>query len=96
MAETKRKLPLFGCEIDVSDVPIVDLTEYFNQYTLEDGSVIKVKGTATRVVRVDDHFLPDGSPIYIVYMTPVTSVQSSPLMKTSDGAKIVEAIKKAN
>jgi len=87
MAETKKKLPIFGCEIAVSEVPIVELTEYFNQYKLEDGTVLKVKGVATSVMRIDNQFLPDGNPIYIVYMNPVTSVQSSPLTKPPETSK---------
>jgi hypothetical protein len=81
MAEIKKKLNVFGHEVDVTEVPIVELVEYFNQYKLEDGTVLKVKGVATTAVRVDGQYLPDGSPIYIVYMNPVTSVQSSPLSK---------------
>ena len=90
MAEIKKKLPIFGCEIAVSDVPIVELNEYFNQYKLEDGTILKVKGVATSVVRIDDQFLPDGNPIYIVYMSPVTSVQSSPLTKPQNAVKVAE------
>ena len=97
MAEIKRKLQVFGFEVDVSEIPITEATEHFNQYTLEDGSIIKVKGTATKVLRVDNQFLPDGNPVYIVYMTAVTSVQSSPLAqkpKVTETAE--EAAKKVN
>jgi hypothetical protein len=75
-------LPLFGHEVDVSDVPIVKADERFNHYVLEDGSVIRVKATATTVLRVDGQFLPDGSPIYIVITSPAVGVESSPLKKT--------------
>lgn len=81
MAETKRKLPLFGLEIDVSDVPIVKAEEFFNQYVLEDGSVLRVKSVATAAFRVDGQSLPDGSPVYIVVTTPAVSVESSPLRR---------------
>jgi hypothetical protein len=54
---------------------------------LEDGTVLKVKGVATSVMRIDNQFLPDGNPIYIVYMNPVTSVQSSPLTKPPETPK---------
>lgn len=86
-AETKRKLPLFGVEIDVSDVPIVKAEEFFNQYVLEDGSVLRVKSVATAALRVDGQSLPDGSPIYIVVTTPAVSVESSPLRKSPEHAK---------
>jgi hypothetical protein len=87
MAETKKKLPLFSFEVDVSDVPIVKAEEHFNQYVLEDGSVLRVKNVATSMLRVDGQFLPDGSPIYIVVATPAVSVESSPLKKPPEAAK---------
>jgi hypothetical protein len=81
MPEIKRKLPFFGFELDVSDVPIVKAEEVFNQYVLEDGSVLRVKSVATQFLRVDGQFLPDGSPIYIVVTSPNVSVETSPLKK---------------
>jgi hypothetical protein len=57
----------------------VQAKEEFVEYKLEDGSVLKIKGVASSVLRVENQFLPDGSPIYIVVMNPVVSVISSPL-----------------
>lgn len=79
MAETKKKIDVFGHPIDVSEVPVLDAKEVFVEYKLEDGTVLKVKGVASSVLRVDNQFLPDGSPVYIVVMNPVVSVVSSPL-----------------
>lgn len=79
MAEKKRKLPLLGVEFDVSEVPIVEMREYFNEYTLEDGTVLKVKGAVASICRVDNQYLPDGNPVYFAFLTPVTKVESSPL-----------------
>ena len=81
MAETKKKITMFGFQIEVSDVPIVKAEEKFNQYVLEDGSVLRVKGVVTSMLRVDGQFLPDGSPVYIALMSPAVSVESSPLKK---------------
>lgn len=81
MTETKKKITVFGFEVDVSDVPIVKADERFNLYVLEDGSVLRVKSVATSMLRVDGQFLPDGSPIYIVVTSPAVSVESSPIKK---------------
>ncbi len=86
MAEIKKKLPLFGHEIDVSDVPVKKPEENFTRYELEDGSVIKVKNVLTSVLRVDNQWLPDGSPVYIVLATPVVSVETSTLKRADAGA----------
>jgi hypothetical protein len=84
VAEAKKKLPVFGLEIEVSDVPIIKVDEQINRYTLEDGTVLKVKSVATAMLRVDGQYMPDGSPIYIVVATPVASVESSLLKKPKE------------
>lgn len=81
MAETKKTIDIFGHSIDVSEVSILESKEQFVEYKLEDGSVLKIKGVASSVLRVDNQFLPDGSPIYIVIMNPVVNVLSSPLKR---------------
>jgi len=87
MAEIKKRITLLGLPIDVSDVPIVKADEHFNQYVLEDGSVLRVKSVATSMMRVDGQYLPDGSPIYIVVTSPAVSVESSPLKKGEEARK---------
>jgi hypothetical protein len=79
MAEKKRKMPIFGQEVDVVDVPITKAVEHFNEYELEDGSVLRVKSVATSMIRIDGQYTPEGKPVYIVMTTPATSVVSSPL-----------------
>jgi hypothetical protein len=81
MPETKKTIMIFGIEVAVSDVPIVKAEERFNQYVLEDGSVLKVKSTATAMLRVDGQYLPDGNPVYIVLTSPAVNVESSPLKR---------------
>jgi len=83
MPEEKRKMAILGHEMDVADVPIKKATEYFNEYELEDGSVIQVKSVATSVLRVEGQYTPDGRPIYIVLTSPAVNVQSSRLSSGS-------------
>lgn len=77
--ENTKKLKVFGAEIDVVDVPFEPTAEYFNEYALGDGSVIKVKSVVTSIMRVHEQFMPDGSPIYFVFTSPATRVVSSTL-----------------
>jgi hypothetical protein len=87
MPEIKKKLPIFGHEIDVSDVPIIKAEEHFNKYVLEDGTVLNVKSVPTSIMRIDGQFMPDGSPIYIINATPVSSVESSKIKKLPENKK---------
>ena len=67
----------FGNEIvDASPVPINQSSEYFNQYFLDDGTVLRMKLVATRVLRLDDRYDNDGSPVYFVQSTNVLSVDA--------------------
>jgi hypothetical protein len=77
VAETKRKMPFFGNEIDVTEVPILKSEERWNEYELEDGSIIRFKATATGVLRLEHHG-PDGNPVYIVQNGQVVSLVSAP------------------
>lgn len=81
MAEQKRKIPMLGKDVDVTDVPAVQATERVNDYTLEDGTVLRVRGAATSFLRVDGEYLPNGQPFYLVFMSPAIEVISSPLAK---------------
>ena len=81
MPETKKKLDIFGHETDVTDVPIAEATECFNEYVLEDGSVLRVKTVATSILRIEGQFTPDGKPVYIVLTNANTVVLTSKLTK---------------
>lgn len=92
MPEQKKRVPMLGLEIDVADVPICKATEFFNEYELEDGSVLKVKSVATSILRIEGQFTPDLKPVYIVITGPVVNVVSSkltpPETKSADAAPV--------
>jgi len=75
MAETKRELNLLGTKVKVYEVPILTREEPENTYTLEDGSTIKVKHLANTISRIEGQTLPDGRPVYLIFATPVTTVE---------------------
>jgi len=64
-------------------VPIKTATEFFNQYELEDGSVLMVKSVATSILRLEGQYTPDGKPIYIVLTSPAVNVAKSVLSPKS-------------
>jgi hypothetical protein len=65
--------------MEIADVPIVDMKEPSSEYQLEDGSVLRVRNVATAILRVQDQFNPDGTPVYLVLTTPAVTVQKSTL-----------------
>ena|ERR1035437_738715 len=82
MPEQKKKMDIFGHhQMDVTDVPQVSATEHFNEYVLEDGSVLRVKMVATSFLRLEGQFTPDGKPVYIVTPSSNTVVLASKITK---------------
>lgn len=72
----------FGNElVEATPVNVNQANEYFNQYFLEDGTVLKMKLVATKVFRIDDRFDQEGNPIYFVQSTNVLSVDSPSHLK---------------
>ena len=62
--------PIMGEEVEVSEA-----TETWNTYKLSDGSVIKVKLVAMKVLRTDA-YRPDGNPVYVLHSQNVMTVTS--------------------
>jgi len=83
MPEIKKTIPLFGHDVEVTEVPVRKADEPWSQYELEDGSVIRHKGVVTSVVRLNQYNPADGKPIYLVLTSPVVVVDNVPdgLMK---------------
>lgn len=50
--------------------------EHFNDYLLDDGSVVRVKLVATEFVRVEGETDDQGRPIYMISSTNVVAVSA--------------------
>ena len=82
MPEKKRKIPLLGREVDVTEVPITQRGDQVAEYALEDGSIIRFAAVPTSVFRLDDQWNADGSPVYlVVHGSIVTTVEWPPRLQ---------------
>lgn len=77
----KIKINFGGEEVEASPIDINQTNEYWNQYLLDDGTVIKMKLVATKVLRVDSKYDPEGNPLYIIQSTNITSVNAPDNLK---------------
>ncbi|MCX5694781.1 MAG: hypothetical protein NT014_06680 [Candidatus Omnitrophica bacterium] len=77
----KIKINFGGEEVEALPIDINQTNEYWNQYLLDDGSVIKMKLVATKVLRVDNKFDQEGNPLYIIQSTNITSVNAPDNLK---------------
>ena len=55
-----------GNSLAATEVNIKEAREHFNEITLDDGTVLRMKLVATKAYRLHDRWDNQGNPIYIV------------------------------
>jgi len=70
----KLKLPN-GREIQAVDIDFKSASENWNEYHLEDGTVLKFKTIVTGIIRTEDFDVTTGDPIYHVRSTNIIKVK---------------------
>lgn len=50
--------------------------EHWNEYLVDDSTVLRVKLVATEVIRADGHYDQEGNPMYLLNSTNVMVVSS--------------------
>lgn len=66
-----------GQPVDAVEVGFRALGEHWNEYLLDDNSVVKLKLVVTGVNRIEGHTDEKGQPVYLVESTNVMSVSAS-------------------
>lgn len=72
----KRRINFKGREVDGTPVTATQSSEYWNQYLLDDGSIIRMKLVATEFARVDGEYDNEGNPVYVIRSTNVVACQA--------------------
>lgn len=76
MPRPKKRVPFGGKEVEGTPVTPTSSSEHWNQYLLEDGSVVRMKLVATEFVRIEGEYDAEGNPVYVVRSTNVVAVES--------------------
>ena len=63
-----------GEYVDAVDVPVTASNETWSQYTLEDGTIIRVRQVILQIARVLNRYDNEGNPIYFSKAQPVLSI----------------------
>lgn len=78
--EIKKTIMVGGQPKQGCSVPVKKTEENWNIYTLEDGSVLRLKPVVTEVIRLDG-YSEDGDPVYMVKSTNVMGVDAAENLK---------------
>ena len=77
MAQEKVTINFGGRQVQAIPVDVNQSGEKWNEYLLEDGTVLKMKLVLKKVFKVDGEFDPEGNPVYVMQSTNVTSVSAA-------------------
>lgn len=61
----KEKFNLHGKLIDATLMPVTQTVEHFNEYLLDDGSVVRVKCVLKKMLKLDGIFDAERNPVYV-------------------------------
>lgn len=86
----KKKIRIGDALVDATEVGFRPAGEHWNEYLLDDGTVVRIKLVVTSVVRVDGQFDNDGDPLYMVNSTNVMGVSSPEDLRRSSDADDTE------
>jgi len=84
--ELKIQLPKGG-EVEAMDIDFETVKEDWNEYKLEDGTILKFKTIVSSVIRTEDYDPMTGDPIYHIRSTNVMRVRVPNELKRLPGAK---------
>ena len=80
--EGKKKVKLpDGQEVDATVLSFQAGGEHWNEYLVDDGTVIRVKLVATEVLRLDGQYDAQDNPVYLLQSTNVMAVSSPDKLK---------------
>jgi hypothetical protein len=84
----KRKIKLAdGREVEGEVVGFRAGGEHWNEYLVDDGTVIKIKLVATEVIRLEGEHDQVGNPVYFVQSTNVMSVDAPENLRREGGGE---------
>ncbi|MFZ0667744.1 MAG: hypothetical protein WAM97_18505 [Acidimicrobiales bacterium] len=87
MPGNRRKVNLpDGRQAEASVVSFQSAGEHWNEYLVDDGTVIRFKAVVTEILKVDGEYDPEGSPMYMVGNANLVVVSAPDHLRKDGGA----------
>jgi hypothetical protein len=75
--ERKRRIKgADGSTVEVTELSFRSSGENWNEYLVDDGTVVRVKLVVTEIARIDGEYDPDGNPAYLIKSANVTAISA--------------------
>ena len=69
MSPRRVQINYNGEQVEAEKIPVESMREEWNQYFLQDGTVLRARLIVSEVLRVIDRYTGDGDPIYVIKST---------------------------
>lgn len=79
----RKTIETTSAKFDVEEMAILDRKEYLNEYTLEDGALVRISNPAAVIYKVIGSSDQEGHPTYLVKLGTAVTVVRGP--KTGAG-----------
>ena len=84
MGQEKVTIQLGGRSVEAVQVEVAQAAERWNEYILDDGTVLKMKLVLKKVLKAENEFDGEGNPVYVMQSTNVTTVSSPKNLRRKD------------
>jgi hypothetical protein len=85
MAERKVRTLHEGKEVEGIDVQVRESSEKWSEFTLEDGTILRMKLSLMSAVRIPGQYDPQGNPLYNTAVNPqILVVESDDKLRKKD------------
>jgi hypothetical protein len=81
MPEDKVTINFGGRQVEATPIDVNQSSEKWNDYLLEDGTVLKMKLILKKVLRVDNEYDGEGNPVYVMQSTNVSTITAPKNLK---------------
>ena len=75
------KIKWQGKDVDALEIRFKGVREEWNEYDLEDGSIIRMKLVVTEILRVQGEYDPENNPAYVIKSGIIAVVKSPDELK---------------
>jgi hypothetical protein len=82
----KKKINLGGSIVEGTEIGFRSSGEHWNEYLLDDGTVLRIKLVVSSVVLIDNMYDAEGEPVYYVRSTNVMGVSALEDLRRRDDA----------
>jgi len=83
--ERKTKIMFNGKMHDATFIPVTSSQEPWNEYILDDGSLLRLKTVVTEIYRIDGLYNAEGEPLYSIKSKNIASANSPEDLKRRQG-----------